>query len=266
LRTLSWFVILQCSISGGLVALLWLLHARLGRRPFFKWWAWAWTMLALHLAIGALALPPSVERTATVAVALYVATLCGYLQPLLLTFGAVSLQSHAQPSTRWRAAGLALTAAAATTAFLLSLGLTNAIDSLCMRLAPRAWALAAASLVSAVVFARHARDSHSFAGHSTRGIGLSGEQIGRLFEPFYTTKPNGMGLGLWICEMILQAHGARVSVERNAGPGVTLVVRLPVAAASEGVSLATVGTSTASQASAAAESARAVPPGSNRPG
>ena len=167
MRTLGWFIILQCSISGGLVALLWLLHARLGRRPFFKWWAWAWTMLALYLAISVMALPPSVEWTGAVAVAVYAATLCGYLQPLLLVFGAVSLHSHAQPSARWRAAGLALTAAAATMAFLLSLGLTNAIDSLCMRLAPRAWALAAASLVSAVAFARHARASRSFAGHST---------------------------------------------------------------------------------------------------
>jgi PAS domain S-box-containing protein len=152
-------------MSGGLVALLWLLHARLGRRPFFKWWAWAWTMFALHLAIGALVLPPLADWTRTAAVTVFVATLCGYLQPVLLTFGAISLHSHTQPSPRWRTAALVLAAAAATMAFLASLGLANAIDSFCMRLAPRAWALSAASLVSALAFARHARASRSFAGH-----------------------------------------------------------------------------------------------------
>jgi signal transduction histidine kinase len=59
-----------------------------------------------------------------------------------------------------------------------------------------------------------------------RGVGLPDEQIGRVFEPFYTTKSGGMGLGLWICEMIAEAHDGRISVAANQGRGATFTLRL----------------------------------------
>ena len=59
------------------------------------------------------------------------------------------------------------------------------------------------------------------------GVGLTDEQLPRMFEPFYTTKPGGMGLGLAICQTIMNAHDGTVGVERNAGKGTTFSFSLP---------------------------------------
>jgi PAS domain S-box-containing protein len=53
------------------------------------------------------------------------------------------------------------------------------------------------------------------------GGGLTDAQLGQVFEPFYTTKVNGMGLGLPICEMIMNFHDGRLDVVRNAAKGMT---------------------------------------------
>jgi C4-dicarboxylate-specific signal transduction histidine kinase len=67
------------------------------------------------------------------------------------------------------------------------------------------------------------------------GVGLTDEQMPRMFEPFYTTKPDGMGLGLAICQTILSAHDGSVNVSRNSGRGTTFSFSLPVLVHSEAV-------------------------------
>ena len=60
------------------------------------------------------------------------------------------------------------------------------------------------------------------------GIGLQPEQMPRLFDAFYTTKPHGMGLGLAISRSIIEAHGGRLWAEART-PGATFCFRLPAA-------------------------------------
>jgi PAS domain S-box-containing protein len=56
---------------------------------------------------------------------------------------------------------------------------------------------------------------------SDRGAGVSDAAFDRLFTPFYTTKADGMGLGLSIARTIMDAHGGRIHVSRNADRGLT---------------------------------------------
>jgi PAS domain S-box-containing protein len=60
------------------------------------------------------------------------------------------------------------------------------------------------------------------------GPGLNPENCDRLFDPFYTTKPGGMGMGLSICRSIVEDHGGRVWASRTGGRGVTVQFTLPV--------------------------------------
>jgi signal transduction histidine kinase len=59
------------------------------------------------------------------------------------------------------------------------------------------------------------------------GTGLVAEITDRLFEPFVSTKPDGMGLGLSICRSIVEAHGGRLRTEPNEGGGTIFCFTLP---------------------------------------
>jgi signal transduction histidine kinase len=60
------------------------------------------------------------------------------------------------------------------------------------------------------------------------GIGIPAEHLPRIFEPLYTTKPGGTGLGLYIMREILVAHGGRVAVESVEGQGTAFILMFPV--------------------------------------
>jgi PAS domain S-box-containing protein len=72
------------------------------------------------------------------------------------------------------------------------------------------------------------------------GPGFASEMLERAFEPFYTTKSHGLGLGLAICKSIIQAHGGRIWVNHDHQPGATVCFSVPAAESREVQSAATV--------------------------
>jgi C4-dicarboxylate-specific signal transduction histidine kinase len=60
------------------------------------------------------------------------------------------------------------------------------------------------------------------------GPGLPGGRAQPLFEPFHTTKPAGMGMGLAICRSIIEAHGGRISGRNRRGGGAVFSFTVPV--------------------------------------
>jgi signal transduction histidine kinase len=59
------------------------------------------------------------------------------------------------------------------------------------------------------------------------GSGIPAEQLPHIFEPLYTTKPEGTGLGLYLMQEIVAAHGGKVMVESVVGQGTIFTLILP---------------------------------------
>ena len=59
------------------------------------------------------------------------------------------------------------------------------------------------------------------------GPGIAPEDAVRIFDPFYSTKGAGLGVGLSICRPIVEAHGGKLSLAPNAGGGSTFQFTLP---------------------------------------
>ncbi len=73
-----------------------------------------------------------------------------------------------------------------------------------------------------------ASESHVAVSFIDTGHGIPAEQIGRIFEPYYTTKPDGSGLGLMIVQRIVREHGGMIDVESDPARGTTVRVKLPI--------------------------------------
>jgi two-component system, sporulation sensor kinase E len=70
-------------------------------------------------------------------------------------------------------------------------------------------------------------DSHVVVRFTDSGGGMSPENLSQVFEPYFTTKTSGTGLGLLIVRRIVREHGGELSIESSAGKGLTVTIRLP---------------------------------------
>jgi signal transduction histidine kinase len=81
--------------------------------------------------------------------------------------------------------------------------------------------------VATIEVARHGADMLRIAVRDC-GVGIHAAERERIFDPFHTSKPDGMGMGLAISRAIVEAHGGRLWVTPNAGHGVTFQFVLPL--------------------------------------
>ena len=70
-------------------------------------------------------------------------------------------------------------------------------------------------------------ETHVKISFSDTGGGISPENLSRVFEPYFTTKSGGSGLGLLIVRRIVREHGGELAIESSEGKGLTLTIRLP---------------------------------------
>jgi two-component system sensor histidine kinase HydH len=75
-----------------------------------------------------------------------------------------------------------------------------------------------------------APDGRAFISVADTGSGIDPEERDRIFDPYYTTKPHGTGLGLPIAHKIVVAHGGEIRLARQPGGGTLATVYLPIAA------------------------------------
>ncbi len=89
-------------------------------------------------------------------------------------------------------------------------------------------AVQAMTVPGEVVLAAHESDSSVVISVRDQGPGVDGENIEKIFNPFFTTKVAGTGLGLSVVYQIVTQHGGIVTPERNSGGGMTFSVVIPL--------------------------------------
>jgi signal transduction histidine kinase len=76
------------------------------------------------------------------------------------------------------------------------------------------------------------QDGEALFSISDTGAGVPADKVDAIFNAFFTTKPQGTGMGLRICRSIVEAHGGRLWADAGAGPGATFRFTLRVEAGS----------------------------------
>ena len=71
-------------------------------------------------------------------------------------------------------------------------------------------------------------ESHVRVSFIDNGGGMPAEALSHVFEPYYTTKATGTGLGLLIVRRIVREHGGELAIESTEGKGLSLIIRLPL--------------------------------------
>ncbi|MFH2110309.1 MAG: GAF domain-containing protein [Candidatus Bathyarchaeota archaeon] len=71
-------------------------------------------------------------------------------------------------------------------------------------------------------------DGEAVATVTDTGHGISDENMGTLFQPFFSTKETGMGLGLTYCKEVAEAHGGSIQISSKMDKGTTVTLRLPI--------------------------------------
>ena len=74
---------------------------------------------------------------------------------------------------------------------------------------------------------QHSNDGYEIR-FSDSGSGIAAADLTKIFDPFYTTKPDGTGLGLAVSRKIIEGHGGTLDIESEAGQGTTVSVQLPL--------------------------------------
>ena len=85
-----------------------------------------------------------------------------------------------------------------------------------------------------VVKAEKEQDGSARLTVTDAGVGLHPQTAERLFDAFYTSKTDGMGIGLSVSRSIIESHSGKIWAETNDGPGATFSFSIPRQAASDG--------------------------------